>query len=53
MIKTSVYPAWLESPYGVNTAEDVAVAWRNMISKSRLINFMRHTDLPKPLPMDP
>lgn len=34
MTRTSVYPAWSESPFGVSTAEDVAVAWRNMISKS-------------------
>lgn len=34
MTRTSVSLAWSEGPFGVSTVEDVAVAWRNMISKS-------------------
>ena len=33
-----MFPAWSEDPLGVSTAEDVAVALRNMISKSLKIN---------------
>ena len=38
MTRTSVYPAWSEGLFEVSTAEDVAVAWRNMISKSLEVN---------------
>ena len=34
MTRTSVFLAWSEDPFGVSIAEDVAVVWRNMISKS-------------------
>lgn len=53
MTRTSVYPAWSGGHLEVSTAEDVAGAWRNMISKSLEIKLMKHADLPKPLPMDP